>query len=707
MYDNAIQHFIEEFVVHMKSVILKKRWIILTVVIIFAAVCVILFTRRLDGRIEKRNLNYLEDATIQMADATDVMICNAIRSLKMAAGIIQSELDSSEVNTDMLNRVACDTPFDYIEFVDTEGMHYLYDGRIICSQGREAYIKGIKGESGVDVVRDARVTNDNMVVCYTPLRFGNKIIGVLEGMMEEEALTNIRESSFFGYISKSYICKKDGTIILGDRNDISEDNIVDLFNTGNIADDELSKKIRGAMTSGEVISYEYSGSIGSGSACIAPIADSELVLVRTLSSKITNQMRKNALNDVFGFQLVILVLVLLIVIVLTLDSRKEKTKLMVEKYKSNCIVEAIIHLFNRILIVNLMDMTYKLLSDDNVYPVPINETGNYNDIIKYLNGKMIYADNVCDVNEMLSREYLRENLTENNPYILYDYCVDEEKQKWVKTAVIRLDTDSEGNLTHVLFATEDVSKLKQKDIKKLEAMRRSYEQASASNDIKSELISKMSDGIKSPMDKIIDMAEKAKDNAGDNEKLSECLEMVKTSGRYLLQLLNEITDISKIESGEKYFDKKVFSIKDAVYDMAEMFETDLKEKNLKLKVEFKSLWNEEVIGDCTRIKQALANFLVNSIKYTPKNGHINLGVRERRSDRSGYGLYEFTVENDGNSGIGVQTCESDSELGITISYNIVRMMGGNIEFTSKRGKGSCYIVILYLQKSADSVLSVN
>lgn len=691
----------------MNHCILKKRLLALVFVIISVVMLIMTFIRKVDDRIEERNLRYLQDATIQVADATDIMISNSKRSLEMVAGIVENIITSPEVKVDDLNRIACETPFDYIEFIDETGTRHMYDGKTICSIERESYINGMMGKTGVDAVRDSRITDDNLVICYTPLRYENKIIGVLEGMMAEDAFAIIKDAEFFGYKSKSYICKKDGNIIIGTNRSLPKENIVDLFKTGDMVSDEQIDMISSAIEEGEIFSYEYLGSVGTGSACIVPLEESGLVLVRTMPSKITNQMKQSEVNDTFKLQVLIFLLFLLFGIVLFLDYQKEKKKLVTEKYESNCIVEAIKHLYNRLVLVNLIDMTYKVISDDNVYPVPVERNGRYEDIIEYLKGRMVYADNVCDVNEKFSKEYLRENLTANNPYMLYDYCVNEEKQQWIKTAVIRLDADSVGKVTRVLLASEDVSKLKQKDIRKLEAMKKSYEEAWASSDKKSELISKMSDGIKTPMDKIIDMAEKAQDNAGDNDKVSECLEMVRTSGRYLLELLNEITDMSKIESKEKYFEKKVFNIKYAVQEMAGMFEPDLKEKELDLVIEYKAVWNEEVIGDCTRIKQALANILVNSIKYTSEKGHITLSVRERQSDKPGYGLYEFTVEDDGNGLFGVQANESGKELGITISYNIVRMMGGNIEFTSKKGEGSCYIVILYLQKAVDAVDAVD
>lgn len=231
--------------------------------------------------------------------------------------------------------------------------------------------------------------------------------------------------------------------------------------------------------------------------------------------------------------------------------------------------------------------------------------------------------------------------------------------------------------------------------------------AEKANQAKSDFLARMSHDIRTPMNAIMGMTAIAKAHVDERERVLDCMEKINGASKLLLSLINEVLDMSKIESGRLILSEDEFNIGELLQDLIIMMQADIKSKHHTLDIHVKELIHENVTGDTQRIKQVLMNILSNAVKYTPDNGQITIGINERKS-QNGLGIYEFIIEDNGR-GMKPEFLNkifmpferaSDNEikniqgtgLGMAISHKIIKMMGGDIKVESEYGKGSRFTI---------------
>lgn len=227
------------------------------------------------------------------------------------------------------------------------------------------------------------------------------------------------------------------------------------------------------------------------------------------------------------------------------------------------------------------------------------------------------------------------------------------------------------------------------------------EKAEAKSRAKSEFLSKMSHEIRTPMNAIIGLSDIACTEEEITPSLKAKLDKIRSSSKYLLSLINDILDMSKIENGKMELEKDEFSIQDVTDELIHMIEPQADMKQLHFTVK-RDIEHEMLIGDAVRLRQVLLNLLGNAIKFTQPKGNITFKVLEKGYD-DGHVQFEFEVEDDG-VGISVEnqkkiftsfeqfgnnmTKSEGTGLGLPISSFIVREMGGELKVESETGKGS-------------------
>ena len=320
---------------------------------------------------------------------------------------------------------------------------------------------------------------------------------------------------------------------------------------------------------------------------------------------------------------------------------------------------------------------------------------------------------------MLQREKLIEQLDFGKDSFSLEYSEEfdtDNEFRWTNLAVLCVER-RRGVPTKVLMASQDETELKKKEVRDQEALREAYQAAENASNAKSDFLSKMSHDIRTPMNAIIGMTALAGSYIDDKDRMLECLKKITSSSKLLLGLINEVLDMSRIESGNIKLVDEDIELSVLLEDVLELVKGDVKNKNLDLNVSIENMKHEKVIGDSIRIQKIFTNIISNSIKYTPNGGKISITVNEKPTHSKSTSCFEFIFED---TGIGMSKefvkkifvpfeRAEDSRidkiqgtgLGMAIVNNIIHMMGGEIQVESEINKGSRFTVTMVLKLQDD------
>ena len=189
-----------------KTIILKIAFI--SVLIVYVAYSFYVFTRDNHERIIEQNNNFIEAATEQTAARINDMIESSQKNVELIAYLYGSVMSEPIVDAAMLEDMAVRSPFDYVEFISPDGIDHTADGRTADLSDREYFKQGIKGGSGKCVVYNSRITNETLLIFYTPFYYQNEIIGVLSGIMRGDTINELLSTTYFGVDGSSYLLEK-------------------------------------------------------------------------------------------------------------------------------------------------------------------------------------------------------------------------------------------------------------------------------------------------------------------------------------------------------------------------------------------------------------------------------------------------------------------------------------------------------------------
>ena len=241
--------------------------------------------------------------------------------------------------------------------------------------------------------------------------------------------------------------------------------------------------------------------------------------------------------------------------------------------------------------------------------------------------------------------------------------------------------------------------------------------AESANAAKTTFLNNMSHDIRTPMNAIIGFTSLAASHVDNKEKVKEYLSKISTSSEHLLSLINDILDMSRIESGKVKINENPLHLPDLLHDIRTIVQPNIASKQLDFLIDTVDVTDEGIIADKLRLTQVLLNILSNGIKFNKTGGTISLRVKQLKTAPKGYGSYQFIVRD---TGIGMKpefqkhifesfTREETSTvsgiqgtgLGMAIKKNIVDMMGGTITVKSEAGKGSEFVVSLTFKLSGE------
>lgn len=381
--------------------------------------------------------------------------------------------------------------------------------------------------------------------------------------------------------------------------------------------------------------------------------------------------------------------------------------------------------YQMLIAVNLTQNTYHMVEYQR-FPVKAPEPeGCFDDLIAF-ELETVHPDYREEFSRKFTRKALTETFQRGDPILSMEvpHMGGDGIYHWNFTQVVKVESPYTHDLIEITLSRniDEERRIQQETLEKERQAKLLLEdalkKAEKANQAKSDFLSRMSHDIRTPMNAIIGMTELAQLHMGDEEKQRDYLNKIASSGAHLLGLINEILDVSKIESGVMELSESPLDLRALAGEAAEMVRISTESRRQEFKVEIDQTFEPRVMGDARRIRQVLVNILENASKYTRQGGRITFSVFEVKKEEQRAGTYRFVIED---TGIGMKpeymehifepfSRADDSRiskvpgtgLGMTIVKNLISMMDGDICVESQYGKGSRFTVTLCLNKCGDA-----
>ncbi len=336
----------------------------------------------------------------------------------------------------------------------------------------------------------------------------------------------------------------------------------------------------------------------------------------------------------------------------------------------------------------------------------------------------VSAEDRENYDRCINTRYLKEAYERGETELVLEYetRIDSEEPVILRHTILMICDGISGDIV-AMNNLKDITDQRKKERETRKALLEAYEAANRASSAKTDFLSRMSHDIRTPMNAIIGMTAIAGTHLHEPEKLAECLGKITYASRHLLALINEVLDMSKIESGTLSLNEEEFNLSNLMDNLLNMARPMIEEKHHDLEVCIHDLKHENVVGDSMRIQQAFMNIVSNSVKYTPPGGKIRIELMERPSGQVKTGCYEFVFTD---NGIGmsqeflrhlfepferaedVRTSKvQGTGLGMPVARNIIRMMGGDIQVDSELEKGSRFTVQILLKYQEEDAVSLS
>ena len=370
---------------------------------------------------------------------------------------------------------------------------------------------------------------------------------------------------------------------------------------------------------------------------------------------------------------------------------------------------------DRVVDLDLIHDRYKLLHAENNHKKLIGREFSFRKHIdKVAQEHVLPADREI-WQKLLDKDYILEQLQKRGRYS-FNYRVrknaDSDVVKVKKLTLAPVDM----RLGRICMVRMDVTDSVADEVRSKQAIEQALAAAEQANRAKSDFLSNMSHDIRTPMNAVLGMTEIALDNIDNRAEVEGCLKKISISGKHLLDLINNVLDMSRIEAGRMSVNRELVSLSRLAEDIVATMQMQAEAKKQSLTVHMEQLACVAVYSDSLRLRQVLLNILGNAVKYTPKGGAIDFTIKESPSAKGdGYVHLAFVVQDNGigmtdeyvrhifesfsrEDSLRVQKTEG-SGLGMAITKYIVDAMGGKISIKSEPNVGTEFTVLLDVERA--------
>ena len=377
-----------------------------------------------------------------------------------------------------------------------------------------------------------------------------------------------------------------------------------------------------------------------------------------------------------------------------------------EATKRSEIISAIATLYVTIVHANVKERTYELLKGHDLVQKILGQKGKIDDVMERLPTTFAAKEWREQYREFLNFDTLTERLRNTN-FVSIEFMG--TNGKWRLSRFIVKSRDTQGNVVDVLYVVRDITEEKLRELMYQKQLKASMEDAQRANISKTAFLQRMSHDIRTPLNGIVGMIHIAEKYKNDVDKLRECRQKALQSTDYLQKLINNVLDISKLESGSLMLEYKSFDLVELLSNNMTVVAMSAYENGVRFEggVEANTIRHRYLIGSPVHLSRVLMNLASNAIKYNHFHGTVNVHCEEL-SDDGNIAVFKFVCSDTGlgmseefqkhafdvfaQEGKQSTTTFSGSGLGLSIVKDIIELMGGMIELESKENVGSTFTV---------------
>lgn len=400
-----------------------------------------------------------------------------------------------------------------------------------------------------------------------------------------------------------------------------------------------------------------------------------------------------------------------------LDCTAQKLQEKKKEKRQQELVQALSIDYNLVCFFDLdTGMGFQVQNDENMFEDAFDEKLSLEESMTQYIEDFVHEDDREMLRKSSSRELLIKELEGKKMYSVNYRIKKEGKIKYFQLKVVRAGSWEKNH--GVVLGFHSVDEEIRNEMEQKNLLEDALLQANQASKAKSVFLSHMSHDIRTPMNAIIGFTALAITHIEQKEQVEEYLKKIMTSGNHLLSLINDVLDMSRIESGKMRLEEKLCSLPDILHELRNILQSDIRAKQLELYLDAVDVINEEIYCDKLRLNQVLLNLLSNAVKYTTAGGIVSVRVTEKPGAPAGYANYEFNIKD---TGIGMSedfvlhifepferertTTISGIEgagLGMAITKNIVDMMNGTIDVKSEQGVGTEFTVSFTFRLSSET-----
>ncbi len=380
------------------------------------------------------------------------------------------------------------------------------------------------------------------------------------------------------------------------------------------------------------------------------------------------------------------------------------------------IVDALSRSFENAYIVDVAEGTFRVLkldgfvTEDLVGP-DLKTRHSYLPYLEAYTASRVFVDDREAHLRDLQIDAVRSVLADKDDHTGQYRVVDEDgTQHTCQYRLIVFQRDADGTPHQVILACQNIDDIVEQEARDRQVLTNALAAAEHSSRAKTTFLNNMSHDIRTPINAIIGFTSLAAMHIDNHDQVADYLKKIQTSSQHLLSLINDVLDMSRIESGRIRLDETEVNLASVMHDLKVIVQSGIVSKQLDFFIDTVDVTDEDVVCDRLRLNQILLNLLSNAMKFTEPGGYVSLRIAQLSGAPTGYADYEFRVKDSG-VGMSEEFLEHVFEaferertttvsrtpgtgLGMAITKSIVDMMGGTIEAHSVVGRGSEFVVSL-------------